>query len=369
MFYFDISSKQFNQLTHRFFNIFGFTRNFERIVVLVFVLPFALGDFSIYLGSQTDLNPGSGSNDTVFQADISLYIDPRLLTGEIGFEGLAEANSERPTAAVEEAYFDEIVSQTALTTVPELLIDSVDFVRFFFKINVSTNQALAQKGYKKTQQALARSFYVRHSQDPVTLWMFPCEHAKFGCVYKNSFYGAVLEHQRACKIKSLEASIELSKVKKFPCDRPGCESSFDSKGRLTGHINEQHEWKPRSCQKEGCDSKVVFESKNEFKRHIEKNHSPYTRSRCQFPGCSSKVEYTAAMTYRHHLGTHGLKDRKEKDNYMPGKKPAFVPQKCQILGCVSTTIYMKPGILRDHLAKKHGYSEDEIENYLSSKIG
>jgi hypothetical protein len=115
--------------------------------------------------------PVTSSKDTVAKVPTSLYIDPRLLIGAIDFEGLAETNSEQPTAAVEEAYFDEIVSQTVSTMSPsELLIDGVDFVRFFSKINVSTNQVLAQKGYHKGQLALARSFYVCHSQDPVTSW-------------------------------------------------------------------------------------------------------------------------------------------------------------------------------------------------------
>ena len=302
-----------------------------------------------------ETTPIRSSDDIVAGAPTPLYIDPRLLTGEIDFEGLAEANLEQPTAAVEEAYFDEIVSPTVQTMPPELIIDSVDFVRFFSKINISTSQVLAQKGYHKEQLALARSFYMCHSQDPVTSWVYSCEHAKFGCSYQNSFYSAVREHQLSCKITSPEAFIESSKVKAFPCDRSGCKSSFDTKGRLTAHINETHEWKTRSCKREGCDPEVVFESKKEFKSHMEKNHSPYTPSRCQFPGCSSKVTYTTAMTYRHHLGTHGLNDRKEKDKYMPGKKPAFIPQKCQIPGCISTAIYAKPGKLRDHLTKKHNY--------------
>ena len=125
-----------------------------------------------------------------------------------------------------------------------------------------------------------------------------------------------------------------------------------------------YDWKARSCKREGCDPEVDFESK-EFKRHVEKNHSPYTPSRCQFPGCSSEVAYATAMTYRHHLRTHGLNDRKEKDKYMPGKKPAFIPQKCQIPGCISTAVHATPGKLRDHPAKKHEYLEDDIEDYLS----
>lgn len=133
-------------------------------------------------------------NDAVVEApNLLLHIDPRLLTGECDFEGLVETNSET-TAVVEEAYFD-IVAQTVPTTVLELQIDPLDFVRFFSKINVSTNQVLAQKGYHKDQLALARSFYATHSQDPVTSWVYPCENAKFGCSYQNSYYGAVREHQ------------------------------------------------------------------------------------------------------------------------------------------------------------------------------
>lgn len=203
-----------------------------------------------------------------------------------------------------------------------------------------------------------------HSQDPVTLWVYSCEHAKFGCPYQNSLYSAVLEHQRKCKLKSPEAFIELTKVKSFPCDRPGCKSSFDSPQRLTGHINEYHEWKMRSCTVVGCGSKVVFESRKEFKAHMTKNHSPYTPSQCLFPGCLSKFAYTTAETYRHHLGTHGLKDRKEKDKFMPPKMPRFVPQKCQVTGCASAATHATLGKLKAHLAKKHDYQEGEIEEYF-----
>ena len=288
-----------------------------------------------------------------------------------------EANSEQPTVAakevnfdeigtavVEEAYFDEIVSQTVPTTAPELLIDAVDFVRFFSKINVSTNQVLAQKGYHKDQLALAQSFYVTHSQDPVTLWLYPCENAKFGCSYQNSFCGAVRDHQLACKIKSTEAFVELSKVKAFPCDRSGCKSSFDNKGRLNNHINEVHEWKPRSCKVEGCDPKVVFESRTELKRHQAANHSPYTPTLCQFPGCSSKVEYANAGTYRRHLDTHGLRDRKEKDRYMPGKRPPYIPSRCQFPGCSSKFAYTTIENYRKHL-RTHGLKDGkEREKYM-----
>ncbi|TAQ84863.1 hypothetical protein B7494_g6808 [Chlorociboria aeruginascens] len=194
------------------------------------------------------------AKDTVVEAFTLLYIDPRLLTGERDFEGLVEPNSEQPTAVVEEAHFDEIgtavveeacfdeiVSQTVPITPPELLMDAVEFVRFFSKINVSTNSALAQKGYHKDQAAQARSFYVTHSQDQVTSWVYPCENAEFGCSYQNPFLGAVCEHQLSCKIKSPELFIELNKVKAFPCDRPGCKSSFNSASRLKTHINENHE--------------------------------------------------------------------------------------------------------------------------------
>jgi hypothetical protein len=40
---------------------------------------------------------------------IALFIDPRLITGAIGLEDPVE-NEDEPSAAIEEAYFDEIVS-------------------------------------------------------------------------------------------------------------------------------------------------------------------------------------------------------------------------------------------------------------------
>ncbi|KAH7412525.1 hypothetical protein BKA64DRAFT_770267 [Cadophora sp. MPI-SDFR-AT-0126] len=300
----------------------------------------------------------------VQQDSTTLFIDPRLLTGDIGFEDLVEDDTEEPTAAVEEAYFDEVVSQTTQTSSPELLIDGVDFVRYFSKINMSNNQVLAQFGHHEAKAALIASNYAGYSKDPVALWIFSCENAMFGCQYKNSLYAQVLEHQRTCKFTSAEAYNESIKVKAFPCDREGCGKSFDSKGRLTNHINEVHDWKKRGCDKDGCDPKVLFETRKEFLKHGQTAHSPYTPSRCLFPGCPSTIEFKSSKTYRSHLSTHGITDRKEKDKYMPGKKAAFVPQLCRVPKCTSTMTFAQPNRLRTHLADKHGFTEDEIEDYL-----
>lgn len=107
------------------------------------LLPSSIDQDNLEFFTIDEIPPLEGSKDIVVEASTWLYIDPRLLTSEIGFEDLAEANSEQPTAAVKEAYFDKIVSQAVPASPPKLLIDGTDFVRFFSKINVSTNQVLA----------------------------------------------------------------------------------------------------------------------------------------------------------------------------------------------------------------------------------
>jgi hypothetical protein len=90
------------------------------------------------------------------QDPILLLIDPRLLTGDVDIDDL-EKNEDEPSAAVDEAYFDEVVSPTPQTGLAELRIDGVDFVRRFSKIRHS------------------------HQPDPGTVWS-PQAESCFDCI-------------------------------------------------------------------------------------------------------------------------------------------------------------------------------------------
>jgi hypothetical protein len=167
----------------------------------------------------------------------------------------------------------------------------------------------------------------------VSLWEFSCKNATSGCLYKHPFYSQVLEHQRTCKFISTEVLAESNKVKASPCDRDRCRKGFNTNTRLKGHIPDVYDWKPRACNKNCCDPSVVFELRNEYSRHVEKVHSPYTSTTCQYLGCTSQVTFATSHTYRSHLlSAHDLSDRKGKDKYMPREKPAFVPQKFWLPG-------------------------------------
>jgi hypothetical protein len=146
------------------------------------------------------------------EAASTLFIDPRLLTGAIDLESLEEDES-KATAAVEEAYFDEVVSSAPMTSAPELQVDGLDFVRRFSRINVTTNQVLAQFGNHAVKDALITTVYSGNSRDPVSLWKYSCMNATFGCSYEHSFYAHLLEHEHHCKIISAEAFAELNEVK------------------------------------------------------------------------------------------------------------------------------------------------------------
>jgi hypothetical protein len=291
-----------------------------------------------------------------------------LLTGAVELED-QEENDDEPsfTPAIEEVYFDEIACPPPETGADELLrIDGPEFVRRFSKINICTNQVLAGFGKQAAKDALVASVYSGNSRDQVSLWQFSCKNVTFGCSYQHSFYSQVLEHQRTCKIISTEALAELNEVKAFPCDRDGCVKSFNTNARRNSHIAEVHDWKPRACNKDGCDPSYVFQSRAEHSRHVEHVHSPYASTKCQYPGCTSQVSFATSKTYRAHLlSIHGLTDRKEKDKYMPGKKPSFVRQKCRLAGCTYNEKFTQASKLRAHLVLKHGYTNEAVESYMS----
>lgn len=158
----------------------------------------------------------------------ALFIDPRLLTSAIDIEDMEEIGAEPGfIPAIQEVYFDSIVSPPVETGTDKLRIKGVDFVRFFSRINISRHQTLAAFGHHTIKADLIASVYSGNSRDEVSMWQFPCENAKFGCPYHHQFHSYLLEHQRACKITSLEAFAKLNKVKAFVCDRDGCDKSFD----------------------------------------------------------------------------------------------------------------------------------------------
>jgi hypothetical protein len=175
----------------------------------------------------------------------------------------------------------------------------------------------------------------------------------------------VLEHERSCKIISHEAFAKLNEVKKFSCD--GCERSYDAKYLPDKHKTEIHNWKPRACKKDGCDPNSVFQVRHEYTKHVEKCHPTWTPAKCQYPGCTSQVEFKSSKTYRDHLSTHGVRDRAEKDKYMPGpgKKPKFVRQQCRITGCPYKERFTQLSLLRAHLKSKHDFADADVEAYMS----
>ena len=289
-----------------------------------------------------------------------------MLTGAVDLEDLEENHDEPSfTPAIEEMYFDEIACPPPETGAGELGIDGLDFVRRFSKINVSTNQVLGGFSKQAAKAALLASVYSGNSRDQVSMWQFSCKNVTSGCSYQHPFYSQVLAHQRTCKIISTEALAGLNEVKAFPCDRDGCGKSFNTNARRNNHIAELHDWKPRACNKDGCDPSYVFQSRAEHSRHVEHVHSPYAPTKCQYPGCTSQASFATSKTYRGHLlRVHGLTDRKEKDRYMPGKKPSFVRQKCRLPGCTCKTEFTQAGRLRAHLVLKHGYINEAVESYM-----
>lgn len=295
--------------------------------------------------------------------DEEIPIDPQLLASSKNLGDLLTGSTDNTmTAVVEEACFDQMQNPSPATS--EIGLTPVEFVRFFSKINVTCNQRLVPAHRKQIDLPFLER-YKGNSRDDPTFFLYSCGNAKFECPYKSSSRVYLKEHEDTCKYTSIEAVVELKKKKKFQCVRDGCQSSFARVSQLNLHIKEIHDWKPKACDREGCDPKLIYPSRSKFEKHRVLEHSAFKPSRCLVRDCTSTHTFNRAQRYRHHIQTVHKIFGKDIDQYMPGgKKMPYVARRCPMSGCRSTQTFLASGKLAKHLKDVHGLEDDEIEAHI-----
>jgi hypothetical protein len=264
------------------------------------------------------------------------------------------------TEELDSAIFDHM--QKPAPVVSELNSDPVTFVTTFSKINVTTNQILAY-GTSMKERYLARLGDQKlNSRDELTSFQYSCKNEAFGCEYQHKLRVQLVDHERTCKITSVEALEELNREKEFPCGQDDCTKSFDTKVKRDNHVRSVHQWKPQPCKKDECDPTVIYPTQTLYKAHM-KEHVALKPTKCLLAkDCGSETVFQRSPIYRHHLLTvHNITDRHEKDKLMPGYKPAYTARKCPAQGCSSKQTWTQPGKLREHLQAKHHLTNDVIE--------
>jgi hypothetical protein len=180
----------------------------------------------------------------------------------------------------------------------------LDFVKRFSQINLTNNQMITFPGPKGGVGNLEKfGRYYGNSRDDPTAFLFKCSNWALGCTYTNGNRTIVSHHEISCSVEKIDALDPQRRMKKaFACDEPRCESSFDSQRLLKSHVERVHnDWQPRSCGREGCDQKIIYQTKASLKRHRKIVHTSYRPTACPVPGCSSKTVFKSHDGLEQHV--------------------------------------------------------------------
>jgi hypothetical protein len=289
-------------------------------------------------------------------------VDPQLMASGSNLASfLAGSDDATMTTEMETACFDQV--QNPALVISTITSAPIEFLRRFSSINVTCNQSLVPGGSNRYRHRI--ELYKGTSRDEPTFFEYQCVNAVFRCPYKASLRVYLYEHETTCKYTSIEAADKLHEKKNFVCTREGCESSFDTKGKLNLHVKEMHDWQPVSCQKEGCDPNIVYTTRRQHQMHVEKMHTAFKPTRCLFPGCTSNTTFQRSPVYRHHLQTVHKVFGKDKEQYLPmAKKIPFTARRCPVKGCQYKQTFAQPGRLRTHLNDVHDLDNDTIDEYV-----
>jgi hypothetical protein len=315
--------------------------------------------------------------------DYSL-IDPRLLdpSEEITVaqendvlskvdDGLASALEDMITGGSEMDGMNQHMHAAVFTLVDEQsspdapwLLNTTEFLKYFARINVVRNSKLARFGPSSWEQEAPKHVAVGNTRDAPTHYKFKCINHAFGCTSTSNTLQDSKKHNDLCKITSIDAASEKANIKAFPCTRDpdNCTASFDNKAGLTKHVKDYHDYVPKACPKEGCDSTIIFSTIGELKVHQNSVHAAFPPTSCGFPGCTSTKKFLRLINLTQHLTrTHQLKTPQDRLPYIP----KWSPWPCNVEGCGDYIFSTISGII-GHFKKAHQRDVDaDSEPYLA----
>lgn len=240
-------------------------------------------------------------------------------------------------------------------------IDGLNFVTFFFKINVVHNSRISKCSTTKWfEEAREKNIVATgNTRDMPTPYQYLCPNNEHGCKHKGHNDQDVEKHFRSCKATSAEAAVQKYSQKAFPCTADGCTKSFGTAAAKEKHYTNCHSYTPKGCDK-GCDPSVIFPTQTSWKNHIAAEHGGFPKDlRCSVPGCTSTTPFNKAQNFTQHLvKCHGLKFPEARLPYVPIWRPRFCPEP----DCKKTHVFQKPAGLVNHMLKNHNRVIDVSSN-------
>jgi hypothetical protein len=322
--------------------------------------------------------------------DDDAAIDPQLLHLGEDLEQLV-VSADTPQVSMDASSVQEMISDHLLAmdasnnasaspyqspsaaTLSDML--PIDFVARFSTINIS----ISRQSNVAAHQATKSTPLPMNSKDPVSLWVYVCKNAQFGCSFQSTSKETLRKHGVTCKLTSKEAfetqqqlcqGLEETK-KAYPCTFPNCTKSYSNKPSLRVHVNIKHSDKwPRPCPDKGCDQAIKYSPKSLY-RHQDLVHpkAGWRPMQCSYPACTSKTEWAARNNYVHHLLiAHGVKGAAVA-SYTPNalsRKTKMKASPCPVDDCSHGTVFTRSDYLHRHLVKSHDWTTSAVEVLIDS---
>jgi uncharacterized C2H2 Zn-finger protein len=220
-------------------------------------------------------------NRTILDMDVEQYFD------------LEPVSADTLHSADHDQLEDSSESTSTITVAHEALaLPCLEFIDYFSRINIQTDQVVASDG---------------GSKDASSRFKFTCIK---GCGYVTMSSNVIRAHETKCNGKSrytLDTSTQL------PCPR-GCGKIMRTQRSVNDHVREIHDWVPKPCHhKLLCDQSILYYSRSSREKHTREAHPTFRARTCSLcPGedkvWKSKATLESHLIHRHRLGKAEYKD-------------------------------------------------------------
>jgi hypothetical protein len=248
---------------------------------------------------------------------------------------------------------------------------SLEFVRYFSAINLTTSQKIACRS-KEIQKSLlnAKNGF---SKDDCTAFQFQCKFRNLHrCTYTTGNRNYMRTHESRCKPGGTKERAPDAVT--YPCLAPGCGRSFASESTLRVHCK-AHDFQPRPCPY-GCAPKKQYPSPKALDAHVRSSHpNEFAPARCPIRSCISIRVFKSRRVLEEHLAEKHpgltqeeiaglINETREDERDMLGTDE-FTPARCPVKSCKSVRTFKSRRVLEEHLFGKHpGLTEEEITGLI-----
>ena len=331
-------------------------------------------------GRNTEISNESQPPDPAETGYDNIPIDPALLDNTIDNIVSGQDESEMSVETVV-----AILGRDSADPAWNSNQSRVAFMDEYASINIVNNVQMAMVSNSDRTTMLGLDHFNGGSKDRPTLFMYGCPNHNQGCDYTHRHQIGIEQHRVGCIVAV--SRTDGTKV----CEE--CGKKYKNKYILHNHVRIEHKWTPKVCHEPGpgCTDQLI-ESGLAWIQHRRKFHSQHKPSTtwepqaCLVPDCSSKHVFETKTQYKAHLNRlHKLhatkhddylplacqkpKDKPEKVYTRTGKTYTFraalyEPQGCLVPDCKSKHIFPSMATYKQHLHKYHNLEYADIEPYL-----